>query len=156
MWIQEVESQVKWIQEIGSQWEESLTVGILIWKRFSEDWTELTFHDIYFYDLWDVPYFQSWGHNRNIDTLKILQQVQLDHSVPLHNYGVVQCSRCEPVGDNVTWPRITLKKQQHNAKYTQVFVTILPRHNIDASGNILTRIHVYFVTLQIIHWFMLL
>ena len=22
----------------------------------------------------------------------------------------VQCSRCDPVGDNVTWPRITLQK----------------------------------------------
>ena len=30
--------------------------------------------------------------------------------------------------------------------YTLVFVTILPRHKIDASGKIVTRIHVFFVT----------
>ena len=31
----------------------------------------------------------------------------------LYNYSIVpllQCSRCDPVGDNVTWPRITLQK----------------------------------------------
>ena len=32
-----------------------------------------------------------------------------------------------------------------------IFVTILPRHKSDASGKIVTRIHVYLVTLQIIH-----
>ena len=31
----------------------------------------------------------------------------------------------------------------------------MPRHKIYASGKIVTRIHVYFVTLQIIHWFLL-
>ena len=32
----------------------------------------------------------------------------------------IQCSRCNPVGDNVTWPRITLQKN------TLILVTILP------------------------------
>ena len=37
-----------------------------------------------------------------------------------------------------------------------VFVRIMNRQTIYASGKIVTRIHVYFVTLQIIHGFLLL
>ena len=73
---------------------------------------------------------------------------------------LLQCRRCNPVGDNVTWPRITLQKThwfllQSCQVYTLVFVTFMPRHKIYASGNIVTRMHVYFATLQIIHWFLL-
>ena len=72
-----------------------------------------------------------------------------------------QCSCCNPVGDNITWPRIKLQKNKlifyNHAKacmnctitnYTSFFVTIMPRNMIYASGKIVKRIQVHFVTFR--------
>ena len=60
---------------------------------------------------------------------------------------VIQCRRCDPVWDNVTWPRITLQK-------THWFL-LRSCPGINALGKIVTEINVLFVTLQIIHYFLL-
>ena len=92
----------------------------------------------------------------------------------------LQCRRCDPVGDNVTWPRITLQKQidfvtilprlicpgqdrNRNqcvifnvTKYTCILVMILPEAYILCLGMIVTKPSISFVTLQILHQFLLL
>jgi hypothetical protein len=97
-------------------------------------------------------------------------------SSKIHNN--LLCRRCDPVGDNVTWPRITLQKQidfvtilprlicpgqdrNRNqcvifnvTKYTCILVMILPEAYILCLGMIVTKTSVLFVMLQIIRCFL--
>ena len=61
--------------------------------------------------------------------------------------GVVQRSRCNPVGDNITWPRITLHK-------THWFLLRYCPGIMPWAFKV-TEINTLFVTLQIIHVFLL-
>jgi hypothetical protein len=57
---------------------------------------------------------------------------------------ILQCRRCDPVGDKVTWPRITLQ--------TRHWFLLRSCPGIIPWASKVTEINVLFVMLQTLHW----